>query len=162
MHDFDEKYPLVSDRHKPENTRADIARLLGGQRLGVLSTCHGQDPHASLIGFAATADLRRIVFVTPRATKKHRNLSHCSRAALLIDNRNNRLADFHEACAVTAEGQVEEPQGSEREEALRLFLERHPHLAEFAHSPSCALLVIAVASYRFVNRFQHVVEIRFD
>jgi nitroimidazol reductase NimA-like FMN-containing flavoprotein (pyridoxamine 5'-phosphate oxidase superfamily) len=162
MSDLDDKYPIAPRPGTIKDALAGIKELLSEQKLGVLATCQGGEPHASIIGFAARDDLRRIFFVTPRASRKYRNLAQSGRAALLIDSRSNQLADFHEACAVTANGSVEEPRGEERDEALRLFLERHSHLADFARSPSCALFAIDVVSYRFVNRFQTVTEIDFD
>jgi len=162
MSDLEERYPSEPSPGNRDEAFAGIRQLLAEQNLGVLSTCHDREPHASIIGFAAAADLQRIYFATPRASRKYRNLVHCGRAALLIDNRSNQLADFHEAHAVTANGKVAEPHGNERDEALQVFTGRHPHLTDFVRSPGCALFVIEVIVYRFVNRFQTVTDVRFD
>ena len=162
MPDLDEKYPLNPSPGDHDQAIQGIRQLMADQKLGVLSTCHDREPHASIIGFAPSPDLRRLYFATPRATRKHRNLVYCGKAALLIDDRNNELADFHEAHAVTANGRATEPQGEERDQALAIFTQRHPHLRDFVRSPSCALFAIQVETYRFVNRFQQVVEVRFD
>jgi len=39
-----------------------------------------------------------------------------------------------------------------------LFIARHPYLAEFALSPSCAIVTVKIDSYLLVSSFQRVVE----
>jgi nitroimidazol reductase NimA-like FMN-containing flavoprotein (pyridoxamine 5'-phosphate oxidase superfamily) len=135
-----------------------IRELVLSDRLAVLSTCAADHPHASLIAFCASHDLKHVGFVTLRASKKYRNLASNPRAALLIDNSVNREADFHEAAAVTVTGQARELSGDERAEWSGRFVDRHPYLKEFVASPSCAVFVIEVERYRLVRRFQYVME----
>lgn len=136
-----------------------LRQLFQTQRLGVLASQNEGQPHTSLIAFAATADLRHLVFATTKATRKYANLQADARVALLVDNRSNRDADFHEAMAVTAYGRALELSGDEREGYLELYLGKHPHLREFANAPSCALVAVAVRTYSVVERFQHVIEL---
>ncbi len=136
-----------------------LRQLFGTQRLGVLASQNEGQPHTSLIAFAATADLRHLVFATTRATRKYANLRADARVALLVDNRSNRDADFRAAMAVTAYGRALELSGAGRDGYLELYLGKHPHLREFANAPSCALVVIAVRTYAVVERFQHVIEL---
>ena len=136
--------------HDP--THLEILReLLTGQLLGVLGTHRDGEPYTSLVGFAATPDLSRLLFATGRATRKHANLVADARASMLVDNRTNRPADFTEASAATAVGVVEE-----------VFLAKHPHLERFVRSPSCVPLGLQVSTYMVVTRFQHVIELHFD
>ncbi|MCJ7683600.1 MAG: pyridoxamine 5'-phosphate oxidase family protein [Desulfobacteraceae bacterium] len=137
----------------------ELTQLLNDQRLAVLSTHSAGQPYASLVSFAATADLRQLLFATTRATRKYANLTSDSRAAMLIDNRSNEEADIHSAMAVTATGVVGEISDIERVEALTPYLEKHPYLKEFVNSPSCAFLRLTVRTYFLVRRFQNVVEI---
>lgn len=139
-----------------------LGDLFAHQSLGVLSTYGRNQPYASLIAFVASDDLRHIFFATSRATRKYANLQALAQAAILIDNRSNQVADFHRAMAVTATGTTRELSGHERSAALERYLARHPHLAEFAASPSCALLRLTVECYYAVNRFQNVVELHID
>lgn len=139
-----------------------LNELCTGQPLAVLATDAGNAPYANLVAFAATPDLRRFYFITPRATRKWANLTDNHRVALLIDNRHNTTADFSLAAAATVLGNAEELQGEAREAALTLYLEKHPHLAEFARVPSCALLQIRVVSIYLVTRFQNVMEYHFE
>lgn len=135
-----------------------IRQLVLSDRLAVLSTCAADNPHASLIAFQASGDLKHMCFVTPQTSKKCQNLVSNPRVALLIDNSTNREADFHEAAAVTVNGQARELSGKERTEWSGRFLDRHPYLKEFVASPSCAMFVIEVERYRLVRRFQYVME----
>ncbi len=144
-----------------DSTRQEamLKELFDSQRLGVLSTHSGGQPYANLVAFAATSDLREILFATTRSTRKFANLTADSRVALLVDNRANEPADVHSAMAVTATGRVEEVPADQQEHYLRLYLAKHPHLRDFVASPSCALLRIRVKTFYLVHRFQQVTEI---
>ncbi len=134
-----------------------LRSLFASQRLAVLSTGGPEGPYASLVAFAPTPELRQLLFVTPRATRKVANLENERRAAMLIDNRSNRDADFHEGMAATAVGVVEEVPAADRSAMADLYLAKHPHLAEFLASPGCAFFRLAVGRYHVVSRFQNVV-----
>ncbi len=137
-----------------------LTSLLATQKLAVLATHNQGQPHASLVAFAATADLREILFVTTRTSRKFANLRTDPQAALLIDSRTNQEADFHQGQALSATGTVSELSGPERSSRLQIYLRKHPHLAEFAQSPSCALMSLQVHVYNFVSKFQKVLEYR--
>jgi heme iron utilization protein len=137
-----------------------VGELLRGQKLAVLSTHNKGQPYASLVVFAATQDLKLLLFATTRATRKYDNLSHDPRVALLIDSRSNLNSDIHGAIAVTATGIAEEVGEKEKEALLKIYLAKHPHLKEFVHSPTCALLRIKVETYYLVSKFQKVFELR--
>ena len=139
-----------------------LREMLGEQLLGVLGTHHDGEPYTSLVGFAATDDLKYLLFATGRATRKHANLVDDARASMLIDTRRNLPADFTEAAAATAVGIVEEVAEAEREEFERIFLTKHPHLEDFVRSPSCVRLRLQVSVYMVVTHFQHVIELHID
>ena len=130
--------------------------LFQGQLHAVLATADGGVPHASLVAFAASPDLRRLVFTTARATKKFRNLAASGTVALLIDNRTNTASDVAEAAAVTVVGRAGEATGAEREQLLALLLARHPGLADFARAVDTAVVAVRVERYLLVDRFQRV------
>ena len=89
---------------KRTDLRRKLKELFDKQRIGVLSTQKRNRPYASLVAFAVRDDLKSFVFATPRTTRKYSNIMASSRAALLIDNRSNRMSDFRRAMAVTAVG----------------------------------------------------------
>ena len=138
---------------------AILRELLETQLLAVLGTHHQGEPYTSLVGFAASPDLRLLFFTTGRATRKHANLTADARAAMLIDNRSNRSADFTAAAAATAVGTVEEIDEPGRAEFERVFLAKHPQLTDFVAAPSSVAMRLRVATYMVVTHFQHVVEL---
>ena len=146
----------MPEKHNPS---AMVRSLLSTQRLGVLGTSGETGPYASLVAFAATRDMRHIVFATARTTRKYGNLKRDARVSLLIDSRSNRKADFHLATAATATGTAKETMGAEKRNCLRRFVKKHPNLKDFAASPNCALFRICVRTYYVVNRFQEVMEL---
>jgi nitroimidazol reductase NimA-like FMN-containing flavoprotein (pyridoxamine 5'-phosphate oxidase superfamily) len=136
-----------------------VGDLLKGQNLAVLSTHHKGQPYASLVVFAATEDLRQILFATTRATRKYENIVQDPRVALLVDSRTNLNTDIHGAIAVTVTGRVEEVKDKDQEAFLKIYLAKHPHLKDFVRSPTCALLRIKVETYYMVSKFQKVIEL---
>src|SRR5210317_319707 len=144
--------------------QSEIVELLLSQKLAVLAT---QSPegssYSSLIAFAATDDLKKIVFATPTATRKFANIKHNPRVSLLIDNRSNNEKDFHDAKAVTVLGTVDSiaPDVSTNE-LQSLYVSKHPYLEDFLRSPSTAFIIISVKSYYLVSRFQEVMELHIN
>jgi nitroimidazol reductase NimA-like FMN-containing flavoprotein (pyridoxamine 5'-phosphate oxidase superfamily) len=149
---------MVSNRQFLER----IAALFQRQKLAVLSTQHAGQPYASLVAFYAAADCKYLYFVTPRTTRKFANLVADNRVALLINSSVNRASDFHRAIAVTAVGKAAEIDDENRELVRVQYLQKHPHLEEFAGSPTSALVRVAVASYYMVKNFQNVMELHLD
>lgn len=129
------------------------------QRLCALSTDNRGQPYLSLVAFASSDDLRFVLFATSRQTRKYTYLSAQSRVALLIDNRSNQQADFHNAAAVTVLGDAQELSGDERDRMAKVYVDKHPQLLDFVSSPTCALLKITVERYCLVTQFQNVIEI---
>jgi len=133
-----------------------IRGLLHSQPLAVLATQAQGQPYANLMAFAATDDLRQVVFATRRDTHKFANLLADPRVALLVDNRANRPEDFQEAAALTVLGRARELIGRERQPYLELYLTKHPYLQDFVSQPACALLLVTVERCVLVTRFQEV------
>lgn len=121
--------------------------LFSSQRLAILSTQDGGQPYSNLVAFAETDDLKQLLFVTNRNTRKYRNLNLDKRAAMLIDSRTNQLSDFQNAIAVTAMGIAEEVSKNAREVISPVFLRKHPHLADFVDGPDNALISLKVGDY---------------
>jgi nitroimidazol reductase NimA-like FMN-containing flavoprotein (pyridoxamine 5'-phosphate oxidase superfamily) len=138
-----------------------LKSLFDSQQFAVLATQEKGQPYMSLMAFAATDDLRGLIFATDRSTRKFANVKDDVHTAVLIDNRSNRSSDTRTAAAVTAIGIAEELAGEERERLLGIYLAKHPHLEHFARLPSCALIRVRVGSYFVVTRFQEVRELHF-
>lgn len=139
-----------------DTLRKRIDRLFNAQLQGVLATQHQAQPYTSLMAFAHTPDLRYLIFATYRDTQKHANLLLNSAVSFLIDNRSNDPADYQHAVAISVCGRAQAIPDDERAAFLAIYLARHPTLRDFATSPDCALLRVAVSCYRVVSQFQAV------
>jgi len=147
---------------KSEDIQKRLRELFDSQNLAVLATHNAGQPYASLVAFVATEDLKQIYFVTPKTTRKFSNLSQDNRVALLVNSSINQSEDFHRAIAVTAVGSAEEITGQLREQILKQYLAKHPHLEDFVKSPSCALVQVTTRAYYMVKNFQTVMELHIN
>jgi nitroimidazol reductase NimA-like FMN-containing flavoprotein (pyridoxamine 5'-phosphate oxidase superfamily) len=145
---------------KPSHLKRLLKALFSAQPLAVLATQSDGQPYGNLVAFAATEDLRGLLFATARGTRKFSNIKADPRVAMVMDSRTNQRVDFQKAVAVTATGKVKELKGEEREDFLKVYLSKHSHLKRFVTSPKCALLRINVDSYYVVRRFQKVLTLQ--
>jgi len=147
---------------KPSHLKRLLKDLFTSQPLAVLATQSNGQPYGNLVAFAVTDDLRGLLFATVRGTRKFANIKTDPQVAMVMDSRTNQRVDFQKAVAATATGIVEEVAGSEKDQLLKLYLLKHPHLKRFVTSPRCALLKVNVNSYVVVRRFQKVVTLSMD
>lgn len=136
-----------------------LSTFFESQLLAVLATQDEATPYASLVAFASNEKLTYLLFATPKATRKYSNMQTNPAVALLIDNRKNTKEDIQEATTVTALGRVEQIENFERSIMEKIYLMKHPHLADFLHSTKTAFLKIRIEKYVVVTHFQHTVEI---
>ena len=136
-----------------------ITGIINSQKLAVLATQGNGKPYGSLVAFAATADLKTMLFATTRASRKYANILSDAHVAMVIDTRTNQAADFSDAAAITVIGEVEEVSEHERQVSSMIYLDKHPSLKEFVESPTTALLSVRVKTYIMVNQFQNVQEL---
>ena len=142
-----------------EQVSSEVKKLFDAQRLGVLSTYGRNQPYSSLVAFAASEDLKMLVFATTRSTRKYDNLTRNAPVSLLVDNRSNQDSDFNDAIAVTVTGEAGEVKKGESETLLNIYLDKHPYLRDFVMSPTCALVKITVQRFYLVHSFQQVQEL---
>lgn len=139
-----------------------LKELFRTQLFASLSTLQAEHPYNNLVAFATTDDLKSILFVTKRGTRKYSNLISNNNVSVLIDNRTNRDSDLRTALAVSAVGTAEVVKDSRKEELYQLFLLKHYNLESFARSPESELFQIRVKCYYAVRNFQEVVEIKVE
>jgi general stress protein 26 len=132
-----------------------IKRVLASQRFAVLATQSEGQPYVNLIAFAEAHNLKSLLFVTSRDTRKYSNILANRKVAVLIDSRKNRVSDLNNAVAITALGTIEEAQTPNTEPLLNLFLYKHPSLKDFLFKPSNALMRVSVTDY-IVATFESV------
>jgi nitroimidazol reductase NimA-like FMN-containing flavoprotein (pyridoxamine 5'-phosphate oxidase superfamily) len=142
--------------------RSRLRALFDSQRYAVLGTEDRGQPFTSLMAFAVTDDLRHLVLLSDRKTHKFASLAANHRVALLVDDRENKTTDTHESIAVTVLGRAFEADVDDRDALARLFVARHPGLADFAATPDCAVVRVQVTTYLLVQQFQHTIEWRPD
>ncbi len=145
----------------PDTTelRRTIRHLLSSERLAVLATqCDGQ-PYTSLVTVAATDDLRRVLFPTLRSSTKYTHLTADARVAILLDNRCAEAPGSDDAVALTVIGSAAQVSSQDAERLTQLYLNRHPHLADFLRNPDCALVEVQVQQFRLVRKLQDVSEL---
>jgi nitroimidazol reductase NimA-like FMN-containing flavoprotein (pyridoxamine 5'-phosphate oxidase superfamily) len=132
---------------KPDELSSLIKRIFTSQRFAVLATQSEGQPYGSLIAFAEADNLRSLIFVTSRGTRKYSNSQLNKRVAVLVDSRTNRATDLQSAVAITALGTIEEVVKSKRDHLSRIYLSKHPQLKDFLHKPSNALMNVVVNHY---------------
>ncbi len=139
-----------------EELEESIKKLSNSQLFAVLATVHDKQPYTSLVAFALKADIKKLVFITPRDTRKFHYIEENGFVSLLIDNSSNRSIDIADACGITVSGMAYEAKDGEREELLKLFTSKHPQMKEFAESENSAVVCVKVKRYDVVERFQNV------
>ena len=132
-----------------------IKRLLASQRFAVLATQFEGQPYSNLIAFVEADNLRILLFVTSRNTRKYSNTLASKKVAILVDSRTNQALDLNNAVAVTALGTIEEVGVDNKEYLSGVYLSKHPQLKKFLFKPSNALMRVSVTDY-IVATFESV------
>ena len=139
------------------DVRARLRRLDRTRRHAVLATIGSTGPLVSLVAFVLTKDGRGMVFATPSATAKYRNMKKDSRVSLLIDTRENSRKDYLSAEAVTVFGRATEIQeGARWAELATLLASKHEELGPFIAAPTTALMLVKIGRCVHVGKFQEV------
>ena len=124
-----------------------VRSLLASQRFAVIATQSEGQPYSNLVAFAEADNLRSLLFVTGKDTKKYSNIAANGRVAVLADNRTNRASDLHAAIAITGLGIVEEVATDSKDYLSGIYLSKHPQLEDFLRKSSNALMRVAVTDY---------------
>ncbi|MBN2463558.1 MAG: pyridoxamine 5'-phosphate oxidase family protein [Dehalococcoidia bacterium] len=118
----------------------------GQQYFAVLNTFGECLPYSNLVSFAVTEDLRSLIFITNRNTRKYRNMQENKNISLLIDNRTNQPSDISQAIAITVIGTAREEKEN-KSNFQAFFLSRHPQLRHFVDNPNNAMILVKVREY---------------
>lgn len=129
------------------------------QRHAVLATVSDGQPYTSLVAFAMTPDMTKVVFATPRDTAKYRNILNNKRVALLIDTRSNTDAAYMKSEAITVIGTAKPVRrGSKREALAGILTEKHSALRRFVRKRTTAVIVVEAERCYHAGSFQEVSE----
>lgn len=137
-----------------------ISELFESQSLAVLSTQKNNQPYSSLVAFTPSSDLESFYFLTPNTTRKYENLTANPKVSILVNDSRNRADDIYNAVSVTGTGISEVIDKPTEQEALNIYLKKHPHLKDFSKAPTTAFIRIIMKRYFMVTRFQNVVELK--
>jgi len=125
-------------------------------RYAVLATVGQGQPHASLIAVTPMDGYRKLIFATYRNTRKFNNLTHNSKVAVLVESIDINRTGLKDSFVLTAFGQVEDIEITEKNLVFEAHLERHPGLLSFMQSEDCSLVRIKVDTYQVVRGIDDV------
>ncbi|MDQ5986913.1 MAG: hypothetical protein CSYNP_02648 [Syntrophus sp. SKADARSKE-3] len=139
-------------------TVPDRLKILNeNENFGVLATNDNGQPYTSLISFAIAPDLKKIIFATPKDTRKYKNILNKKEVAILIDNRSSTKKKLLTTEAVTIIGTARHVRrGKLRDELAAIFLKKHPDFEEFIQSDTTALIVVEATRCIHVGKFQTI------
>lgn len=137
----------------------ELRKIFNFQHLAALATLGDDGPYINLVAFAATDDLKYLLFSTSKSTKKYANILKNPDVTMLIDNRKNDESDFYDTIAVTVMGQVNQVNESERYKLTNIFILKNPILSDFLNSQNNVFLKIEVKKYIFVSNFGQIDEL---
>jgi nitroimidazol reductase NimA-like FMN-containing flavoprotein (pyridoxamine 5'-phosphate oxidase superfamily) len=123
-----------------------LKEVLITQYFAVLNSLGEGQPYSNLVSFAITDDLKSLIFITNRNTRKYGNIKENNHVSLLIDNRTNQPSDITQAIAITVIGTARE-EVARRDGFQATFLNRHPQLQPFVDDPNSALILVTVSEY---------------
>jgi len=123
----------------------------------VLATESGGQPYTSLVAYALTPDAKGLIFITPRSTRKYKNILKNEQVSLLLDTRTNTPEDYMSAESITILGKARPVRRGKKWISLaRVFINKHPRLGKVIHSRETVLIIVGIASCIHVTRFQRV------
>lgn len=123
----------------------------------VLATESNGQPYTSLIAYALTPDAHGLIFITPRSTRKYRNIMKNRQVSLLLDTRTNTPEDYMTAESITVLGKAFPVRKGEKWNRLaKIFTRKHPYLKKIVSSPETALVLVEMSVCIHVTRFQSV------
>jgi uncharacterized pyridoxamine 5'-phosphate oxidase family protein len=123
-----------------------LKEVINTQYFAVLTTVDKGLPYSNLISFAVIDDMRFMVFVTKRNTRKYENIQADRNISLLIDNRTNQPSDVSKALAITVIGTARE-EIKNKSSLKEMFLARHPQLKQFVDASNNAIMLVTVQEY---------------
>ncbi|MDA3798193.1 MAG: pyridoxamine 5'-phosphate oxidase family protein [Kiritimatiellae bacterium] len=137
-----------------------LKELIDSQLFGILSSCMKEYPYLNLMAFIPYDNYKSLIFATARETLKYCNLKEHPECSIFIDNQRNQSTDSFEAKGVSACGKAYELiTGNEYNKITKLYLKRHPAMANFIKSPTIAVFKMQIDTYSFVENFENVTKI---
>jgi nitroimidazol reductase NimA-like FMN-containing flavoprotein (pyridoxamine 5'-phosphate oxidase superfamily) len=123
--------------------------LVRGHDTCVLATVSEGRPHCSLMAYAVDDACGEIYMVTPRTTRKYKNLLNNPHVSLLIDTREEHAGHRRpESHALTVEGEFRPiPESEKRLAAEARLSAAHPYLKAFMNNEEGQIFSVKVVSF---------------
>ncbi len=129
------------------------------QPFAVLATQGKGITDASLINFAKSDDLKYIVFATPINTSKFDFIASDENVAILVDDRSQQQDSINQISALSITGKARILHDvNEITEWAGLLIKKHPNLTAFVKAPTTVVILVEVAQFLYVSKFQEVWE----
>lgn len=134
-----------------------LRELNVSQSFAVLATNDNGKVYTSLISFAVTPDLAKLIFATPKNTQKYKNIRSAKDVSLLIDNRSSVRKNLMATEAITLIGTASPLRKSKvKDELAAVFVKKHPELADFIQDGNTALIAVEISRCIHVGKFQTI------
>ena len=134
----------------------EIRKLLEDQPFAVFATQGKDITDTSLISFAASYDLKHLVFATPVNTRKYDLVNSNGNVSILVDDRSQQ-SSINLISALTISGRARIlSNAAEILEWTGILTEKHPYLTAFVAAPTTAVILVDVTQFNFVKKFQEV------
>ncbi|MCG6892289.1 MAG: pyridoxamine 5'-phosphate oxidase family protein [Desulfobacteraceae bacterium] len=128
----------------------------------VLATCSNDRPHCSLMAYVSDEEGRTLYMVTPRRSKKYRNVEGNPFVSLLIDTREQETSgDRVRALTVTGTCSVV-TDDAVRKAARQMLLAAHSRLQTFWEGTEPAILCVSVTSFLLLDGVSQAHYAEFD
>ncbi|BDQ37326.1 hypothetical protein SYK_16860 [Pseudodesulfovibrio nedwellii] len=127
-----------------------IEDMVKAKDICVLATSDGNTPHTSLMNYFADHAVMKFYFLSPKTSKKNKNLKKNPHVSILIDRRDENIA-------LSINGVYSPIKKQQTVDAIiKLFLLKSPHMKEFAEHPDTELIRIEGKSAELVQGFTDV------
>lgn len=146
---------------KIEELKNILEKELQKQHFGVFNSVRNDSPHSTLVCFAPTEDLNKLIFFTPKRTRKFINTQIFGKVSLFIDTSTNSPEDVRNAITIAAYGTIVEDRdikNSDFENYKQIYLKKNPHM-EFFLKSNIKVNIINVELFEVVYNFQTVVDL---
>lgn len=123
----------------------------------VLATELNGQPYTSLVAYALTPDAKGLIFITPKVTRKYKNILKNKQVSLLLDTRTNTPEDYMTAESITILGKAQPVRkGAKWMRLASIFTKKHKKLKKIVASPETALILVEMMTCIHVTQFQRV------
>jgi len=127
-----------------------IQSLIRRKSSCVLATTDRETPHCSLMAYIISENAERLFLVTPRNTRKYRNIQRNPHVSLLIDTRGEQTRANTQALTVTGTCYILEDD-EEIQTVKEEFNRNHSHLRDFISRGDIAFLRVEFDSFLYLD-----------